>query len=52
MGDFPGGPVVRTLRFHCKGHSQGIKIPVGDETGFISYGKDFEFYSKRDDKSL
>ena len=19
-GDFPGGPVVKTLRFHCRGH--------------------------------
>ena len=31
---FPGGPVVRTLSFHCKGHkfhprsgNQGTKIP-------------------------
>ena len=20
FGDFPGGPVVKTLRFHCRGH--------------------------------
>ena len=20
MGEFPGGPVVRTPRFHCRGH--------------------------------
>ena len=29
--DFPGGPVVKTSRFHCKGHgfipAQGTKIP-------------------------
>ena len=30
-GDFPGGPVVKTLRFHCRGvgaiPGQGTKIP-------------------------
>jgi len=33
--DFPGGPVVKTLHFHCRGHrfgplfpGQGTKIPL------------------------
>ena len=32
VSDFPGGPVVKTLRFHCRGHSsitgQGTKDPT------------------------
>ena len=31
MGEFPGGPVVRTRQFHCRGPgsipAQGTKIP-------------------------
>ena len=31
VGDFPGGPMVRTLHFHCRGHGldpwSGIKTP-------------------------
>ena len=26
LEDFPGGPVVRTLCFHCRGTGWGIKI--------------------------
>ena len=37
MGEFPGGPVVRTLHFHCRGHgldpSSGIKTPHASRCG-------------------
>ena len=36
--DFPGGPVVKTLRFQCRGHGfdpwgQGTKIPHAAQCG-------------------
>ena len=32
FGEFPGGPVVRTLRFHCHvPRDQGAKIPISYE---------------------
>ena len=30
--DFPGGPVVKTLHFHCRGHKARVQSLVADPT--------------------
>ena len=35
--DFPGGPVVKTLCFHCKGHGFRVQFLVMELRSFMSY---------------
>ena len=35
--DFPGGPMVKTLCFHCKGHGFRVQFLVMELRPFISY---------------
>ena len=35
-GDFPGGPVVKTPRFHCRGH--GVPSLVGELRSYMPRG--------------